>query len=39
MIFARTRGGTSHSREEDAAEEDLVTAIEAYAALVAELVA
>lgn len=39
MIFARTRGGVSHSREEDAAEEDLVTAIEAFGALVAELVA
>ncbi|MEJ7893252.1 MAG: Zn-dependent hydrolase [Solirubrobacteraceae bacterium] len=38
MIFARTRGGVSHSREEDADEADLVTAIEAYAALVSELV-
>ena len=37
MVFCRTRGGVSHSREEDADEEDLVTAIEAYGALVAEL--
>jgi N-carbamoyl-L-amino-acid hydrolase len=38
MLFARTLGGTSHSREEDAREEDLVAAIDAYGALVAELV-
>jgi N-carbamoyl-L-amino-acid hydrolase len=38
MIFARTRGGISHSREEDAGEADLIAAIEAYAALVSELV-
>ncbi len=38
MVFARTRGGISHSREEDADEEDLVVAIDAYAALVEELV-
>jgi hydantoinase/carbamoylase family amidase len=38
MVFARTLGGTSHSREEDAREEDLVAAIDAYGALVAELV-
>jgi N-carbamoyl-L-amino-acid hydrolase len=37
MLFARTLGGTSHSREEDAREEDLVVAIEAFAALVEEL--
>ena len=39
MIFARTRGGISHSREEDAREEDLIAAIEAYGALVDELTA
>ncbi len=39
MVFARTLGGTSHSREEDAREEDLVAAIDAYGALVTELVA
>jgi N-carbamoyl-L-amino-acid hydrolase len=38
MIFARTRGGISHSREEDADEADLIAAIEAYGALVSELV-
>jgi hydantoinase/carbamoylase family amidase len=38
MVFARTRGGISHSREEDAREEDLAVAIEAFAALAAELV-
>jgi hydantoinase/carbamoylase family amidase len=38
MVFARTRGGVSHSREEDAAEADLVAAIGAYARLVSELV-
>jgi N-carbamoyl-L-amino-acid hydrolase len=38
MVFARTRGGISHSREEDADEADLVAAIGAYAALVSELV-
>jgi hydantoinase/carbamoylase family amidase len=37
MIFARTLGGISHSREEDAREEDLVVAIDAFAALVGEL--
>ena len=37
MIFARTRGGISHSREEDADEGDLIHAIEAFGALVAEL--
>jgi N-carbamoyl-L-amino-acid hydrolase len=38
MIFARTRGGISHSREEDADEADLVVAIDAFTALVRELV-
>ena len=38
MVFARTRGGISHSREEDADEADLVASIDAYAALVSELV-
>ncbi len=37
MVFARTLGGISHSREEDAREEDLAVAIEAFAGLVAEL--
>jgi hydantoinase/carbamoylase family amidase len=37
MVFARTRGGISHSREEDARDEDLVAAIGAYGALVSEL--
>ena len=37
MLFARTHGGVSHSREEDAREQDLVVAIEAFAALVDEL--
>jgi N-carbamoyl-L-amino-acid hydrolase len=39
MVFARTRGGISHSREEDADEADLIAAIDAYAALVTELAA
>lgn len=39
MVFARTLGGVSHTREEDAREEDLVAAIDAYGALVAELTA
>jgi N-carbamoyl-L-amino-acid hydrolase len=38
MIFARTRGGISHSREEDADEADLIAAIDAYGALVSELI-
>ncbi len=38
MVFARTRGGVSHSRAEDADEADLAAAIDAYAALVGELV-
>jgi allantoate deiminase len=37
MIFVRTRGGISHSREEDAREEDLIAGIEAFAALAGEL--
>jgi N-carbamoyl-L-amino-acid hydrolase len=37
MIFVRTRGGVSHSREEDAADDDLKTGIEAFGALVSEL--
>jgi hydantoinase/carbamoylase family amidase len=37
MMFVRTRGGVSHSREEDADEADLVAAIEAYGTLVGEL--
>ena len=39
MVFARTLGGISHSREEDAREDDLVVAIDAYAALVEEIIA
>ncbi len=39
MLFARTRGGVSHSREEDADEADLIAAVEAYGALVSELIA
>lgn len=38
MVFARTRGGISHSREEDARDEDLVAAIDAYSSLVSDLV-
>jgi N-carbamoyl-L-amino-acid hydrolase len=38
MLFARTRGGVSHSREEDADDADLVASVEAYAALVSSLV-
>jgi N-carbamoyl-L-amino-acid hydrolase len=37
MIFVRTRGGISHSREEDADEGDLLAGIAAFGALVAEL--
>jgi acetylornithine deacetylase/succinyl-diaminopimelate desuccinylase-like protein len=37
MVFVRTLGGVSHSREEDAREEDLTAGIEAFAALVGEL--
>jgi N-carbamoyl-L-amino-acid hydrolase len=39
MVFARTLGGVSHSREEDAREQDLFVAIDAFAALVSELLA
>jgi N-carbamoyl-L-amino-acid hydrolase len=38
MVFARTLGGVSHSREEDAREEDLVVAIDVLARLVSDLV-
>jgi N-carbamoyl-L-amino-acid hydrolase len=38
MVFVRTRGGVSHTREEDAAEGDLLAAIEAYGRLVISLV-
>lgn len=38
MLFVRTRGGISHSREEDASEEDLATAITQLGRLVEELV-
>ena len=37
MLFARTLGGISHSRQEDARDEDLATAIEAFGSLVLEL--
>lgn len=37
MIFVRTRGGISHSREEDAADDDLVAGIDALVKLVAEV--
>ena len=37
MLFVRTLGGMSHSREEDAREEDLVAGIEAFARLVRDL--
>ena len=33
MIFAPSRGGISHAREEDTAEADLAVAIEAFGAL------
>jgi N-carbamoyl-L-amino-acid hydrolase len=33
MIFVRTRGGISHSREEDAAEADLLVGIDAFISL------
>jgi N-carbamoyl-L-amino-acid hydrolase len=39
MVFARTRGGVSHSREEDADAGDLAVAIDAFTALVRERVA
>ncbi len=38
MMFVRTRGGISHSRAEDASEDDLAVACEAFGALVAEVV-
>ncbi|MDQ6818600.1 MAG: Zn-dependent hydrolase [Actinomycetota bacterium] len=37
MVFVRTKGGISHSREEDADEEDLATGIEAFCAMVQEV--
>ena len=37
MLFVRTRGGVSHTREEDAAEADLVAGIDALVALAAEV--
>jgi hydantoinase/carbamoylase family amidase len=37
MLFVRTRGGISHSREEDASEEDLATALAQFGRLVTEL--
>jgi N-carbamoyl-L-amino-acid hydrolase len=37
MLFVRTRGGISHSREEDAADADLLEGIDAFGSLVAEL--
>jgi hydantoinase/carbamoylase family amidase len=38
MLFVRTRGGISHSREEDASEDDLAAALEQFAHLVSDLV-
>ena len=38
MLFVRSLGGVSHSREEDSAEEDLVAGIEALVSLVVDLV-
>jgi acetylornithine deacetylase/succinyl-diaminopimelate desuccinylase-like protein len=38
MLFVRTRGGISHSREEDASEDDLATALGQFGRLVRELV-
>ena len=35
MVFAPSKGGISHAREEDTAEADLAIAIEAFAALAA----
>jgi N-carbamoyl-L-amino-acid hydrolase len=37
MLFAPSRGGVSHAREEDTAEADLAVAIEAFADLVARV--
>ena len=37
MIFVRTRGGISHSREEDAAEDDLAAGIDALVQLVRDV--
>jgi N-carbamoyl-L-amino-acid hydrolase len=38
MMFVRSLGGVSHSREEDSSEDDLVIAIDALVNLVVELV-
>ena len=38
MVFAPSRGGISHAREEDTAEPDLALAIEAYAELAGRLI-
>lgn len=38
MLFVRTKDGISHSREEDAAEADLVAGLEAFGTLVEELI-
>jgi N-carbamoyl-L-amino-acid hydrolase len=38
MIFVRTRGGISHSREEDASEDDLAIALVQFSRFVGELV-
>jgi N-carbamoyl-L-amino-acid hydrolase len=38
MIFVRTRGGISHSREEDASEDDLAIALVQFNRLVGELI-
>jgi N-carbamoyl-L-amino-acid hydrolase len=38
MIFVRTRGGVSHSREEDASEDDLALALAQFNRLIEELV-
>jgi beta-ureidopropionase / N-carbamoyl-L-amino-acid hydrolase len=38
MVFARTLGGLSHTRDEDAREEDLQVAIEAFGSLALELI-
>ena len=37
MLFVRTRGGVSHSREEDARDEDVLAGVKALGTLVCEL--
>jgi hypothetical protein len=37
MVFVRSRGGVSHSREEDSDEADLVVGIDALIGLVRDL--